>query len=652
MRRLRVPLAFLALVFCAHARSQSFGPLTNNVPVISVDGLWRFQFGDNPAWAERNFDDSKWSLLHSNAPWTDQGYKGRVGIAWYRFHADVPASIKHVSLYLPRIFTCYEVFANGSLVGTFGKMPPNQDLYGGGGDFRLYRLPDGINRDGSIEIALRIWQSPRLAFEDAGPLHSGSLIGDSTEIAHRDRLYWGEYHWYLISEQTLAFLEFLAGIGSLLLFALRRREPEYLWFGLTLLFLAAGFAVDLYSNFEVVNTTIMDAVSSFIAAAATLASIAFYQALLKPRRSWMLALATICILASILVAPLASAFPRLLAEPVATMVATLLAIPVSVWVLVVFVQAARARSQDARLLIFPVFLEIGTTLCGQIMWITYTLGWQGRFNSSSVVLARRPVRIQLDQITGLLFLLAVMAILILRFTRTRGQEERYASEMEGARSVQQFLIPDDLPSIPGLRIECDYRPAREVGGDFFQVIPFSEDDSALIVVGDVAGKGLQAGMLATLLVGAVRTAATFTRDPARILSTLNERLCEKGNATCLVLCLESRGAATLVNAGHLPPYLNGVELAMEGALPLGTIPDVIFPILNFRISPGDTLTLISDGILEAQKPDGELFGFERIARHLVHSKSASSLAAAAQEFGQEDDITVLTIERVAVLVGT
>jgi serine phosphatase RsbU (regulator of sigma subunit) len=143
----------------------------------------------------------------------------------------------------------------------------------------------------------------------------------------------------------------------------------------------------------------------------------------------------------------------------------------------------------------------------------------------------------------------------------------------------------------------------------------------------------------------MRTAATFSRDPAVILSTLNNRLHGKGNATCLALRIESDGAATLVNAGHLPPYLNGVELPMEGALPLGTILNNDFPILHFRIDPGDTLTLISDGILEAQTPDGELFGFDRISELLSRTTSAATLADAAQSFGQEDDITVLTIAR-------
>jgi len=152
-------------------------------------------------------------------------------------------------------------------------------------------------------------------------------------------------------------------------------------------------------------------------------------------------------------------------------------------------------------------------------------------------------------------------------------------------------------------------------------------------------------MLATLLVGASRTAATFTSDPALLLNTLNHRLHGKGNATCLVLKILKDGAAILVNAGHLPPYLNGLELPMEGALPLGVIPDMDFPVLHFQMRHGDTLTLISDGILEAKTPIGELFGFDRIAEHLALSLSASSLATAAQAFGQTDDITVLTISR-------
>jgi hypothetical protein len=328
----------------------------------------------------------------------------------------------------------------------------------------------------------------------------------------------------------------------------------------------------------------------------------------------------------------------------------LLGLPFYLWILAMLFTRARTNFQDARLLVAPVVVQKGTLLFQQACVLTFALGWQNRL-SYWISFSSYPFEIQLVQVVDALFLLTMLAILVLRFTRTRSHEERYASEVEGARSVQQFLIPDDLPHIPGLAIQSDYRPAREVGGDFFQVIPDPTDGSTLILVGDVAGKGLQAGMLATLLVGAVRTAATFTTDPALILTTLNNRLHGQGNATCLALRIAKDGAATLVNAGHLPPYLNGQELPMEGALPLGTILGIVFPVLNFQLSDGDSLVLMSDGIAEAQKPDGELFGFDRVSEILKHPTSATALASAAQEFGQADDITVLTIARRAFATG-
>jgi serine phosphatase RsbU (regulator of sigma subunit) len=163
----------------------------------------------------------------------------------------------------------------------------------------------------------------------------------------------------------------------------------------------------------------------------------------------------------------------------------------------------------------------------------------------------------------------------------------------------------------------------------------------LIVVGDVAGKGLQAGMLAALIVGAIRTAFQFTQDPAGILSVLNERLQGRGLVTCLAMRIDPNGSAQVANAGHLPPYINGKELALEGAFPLGALPAVSFPSQRFQLSAGDSLLLISDGVIEARNTAGELFGFERTRE--ISTQSAEAIAQAAKNFGQEDDITVLTL---------
>src|SRR6202044_2588378 len=129
-------------------------------------------------------------------------------------------------------------------------------------------------------------------------------------------------------------------------------------------------------------------------------------------------------------------------------------------------------------------------------------------------------------------------------------------------------------------------------------LPDSRDGSTLIVVGDVAGKGLKAGMLAALIVGAIRTAFKFTSDPGQILALLNERLQGRGLVTCLAMRIDGNGNAELANAGHLPPYIDGKELAIDGALPLGALPDIPFPTMRFRLIEGESMLFVSDGVIE------------------------------------------------------
>lgn len=140
-------------------------------------------------------------------------------------------------------------------------------------------------------------------------------------------------------------------------------------------------------------------------------------------------------------------------------------------------------------------------------------------------------------------------------------------------------------------------------------------------------------------------------DPAFVLSALNRRLMGRGDAaaTCLAMRITASGEVTLANAGHLPPYLNGQPVAMEGALPLGMIEAAEPSLMHFQLNPGDKLVLISNGILEAANPEGELFGFDRIQSLLASPTSATDLANAAQSFGQNDDISVITLTRTQVL---
>jgi serine phosphatase RsbU (regulator of sigma subunit) len=176
------------------------------------------------------------------------------------------------------------------------------------------------------------------------------------------------------------------------------------------------------------------------------------------------------------------------------------------------------------------------------------------------------------------------------------------------------------------------------------------DGSLLIVAGDVTGKGLKASMMVAFLVGSIRSTVDWSADPSAVLKALNHRLMGRGDAqaTCLALRIGADGNVLLANAGHIPPYLNGEPLAMEGALPLGMTSDLDLSVMRFKLAVGDRLVLMSDGIVEAQDIAGNLFGFDRAHDLLRKAKTAAELAIAAQNFGQEDDISVISVTRTAV----
>jgi serine phosphatase RsbU (regulator of sigma subunit) len=126
---------------------------------------------------------------------------------------------------------------------------------------------------------------------------------------------------------------------------------------------------------------------------------------------------------------------------------------------------------------------------------------------------------------------------------------------------------------------------------------------------------------------------------------MNQRMLGRNNGgftTCLVLSVSSAGILTAANAGHISPYLNGHELQLESGLPIGLAAGVAYPEATFTLPPSARLTLITDGVLEATSPTTkELFGFERTAA--LSTQTAEEIARTAQEFGQDDDITVLTL---------
>ena len=248
-------------------------------------------------------------------------------------------------------------------------------------------------------------------------------------------------------------------------------------------------------------------------------------------------------------------------------------------------------------------------------------------------------------IAGTLLAFAVCAMLLRRFWKTWRERQELDSEFQAASEMQQLLVPAASGSA-GFHVASAYLPAKHVGGDFFWTIP-SADGSLLLVTGDVSGKGLRAAMTVATLAGALRNEPS--REPARVLERLNRVLLDektRGFTTCCAALFHPDGLLNIANAGHIAPWLNGCELPVGPGLPLGITPEAEYAARTFSLQPSDRLTFVSDGVVEARNPAGELYGFER-TRELAAQTTAPQIAETAREFGQEDDITVITIERIA-----
>jgi serine phosphatase RsbU (regulator of sigma subunit)/anti-sigma regulatory factor (Ser/Thr protein kinase) len=241
--------------------------------------------------------------------------------------------------------------------------------------------------------------------------------------------------------------------------------------------------------------------------------------------------------------------------------------------------------------------------------------------------------------------------------------QRFEQELEVARLIQQNFLPKELPDLPGWQIAAYYRPAREVGGDFYDVIPLSDGRVAL-VVGDVTDKGVPAALVMSATRSVLRSSAQRLIEPGVVLERVNELLCPDMPAKMFVTCLygvldPGTGHLRFANAGHDLPYVKTadgvVELRARG-MPLGLMPGMVYEEKETVLAPGESVLLHSDGIVEAHDPDRGMFGFPRLKETVAHTVGGQALidcviaeldAFTGPGAEQEDDITMVTLERSA-----
>jgi hypothetical protein len=612
---------------------------------VPLDGAWRRQTGDDPAWASPTFDDSGWALVSPLEPWSEQKFSG---MAWYRVKVRVPANSGPLALYVSRLDTSFQIFANGQMVTSFGGFPPHPVAYTS--PSRVYNLPAAnTGQPYTLTLAIRVWHWPVWAEYVRGGPYPGLRVGNVTLMQTMLSVATSGTSWRLAGNIFLAILDCLAGLTALALFAFRRQQREFFWFSLLLLGSAADVSLSNYVSFHASDPNARDLILNVIEVVTTVAEIGLYYRLLGGRRDWLFWAAIASVAGEVLL--IVPEYQNRLDATTLNVVIIVLSIPPIVWMFALLFRRALQGFPDARLLVAPVFLSKAAGLVVLVYWIATTANWNIGSDSWVSRTLSWPFDMSFENIGAVLFLVGMLAILIRRFTRTQQHEESYERERLAARTVQQLLIPADLPLTPGYAIAAVYEPASEVSGDFFQVIPLDSGamaGSVLIAVGDVSGKGLPAALMVSLLVGTLRTYAETLVSPAEILAGLNRRVHGRtggGFTTCVVLRADADGTVTLANAGHIAPYLDGVEIPVDNGLPLGLTAESVYTEAAFELAGGARLTLLTDGVVEARSQTGELFGFQRT--EAISRQSPAAIAQAAQSFGQDDDITVLSLVREA-----
>jgi hypothetical protein len=616
---------------------------------MEIGTIGLIQAGDNPAYAQPDFDDSKWLPVDAKTRLSEYFPHSQSPIIWRRIHIQVAPTDKGLAIQAYFISRAFEVYVNGQKLIQSGAVEPyvsytrNARL--------IVPIPEAQLRTGSLVIAIRA-RAPRTWWGSAAPAFSGPMLtlGDERALRNQNLL-------SIVGESAAPLLEnfFALGVGlvALALFLGQRQRIEYFWIFILGVLIAAQVPLIFLTAIQNIPVSWW-IVNEILLFANWLAILLMVQAFLrKPfgRFLW-LCIVLACFIASFCdigyeygVFP--ASYDAFFTIPIGIIFAAVVPI--------LLIRQMRRGDREAGILLIPfvlsslwIYATIALGLLAQVPPVRTAAAQAGQLLNAFPI---GMFTVGLADFGTLSFYFSLVIIIVLRSTRMSRQQAVLESEMAAAREVQQVILPEQIESVPGFTVESVYQPAQQVGGDFFQVLP-ANDGGLFVVVGDVAGKGLPAAMLVSVLVGAIRTAAEDSHNPALMLRKLNNRLLGRTNvgfSTALAAHISSDGWVSIANAGHLSPYLDGREIELPGALPLGIVSDPTYEIIQFYLGTSSRLTFYSDGVVEAQNPIGELFGFDR-ARSMS-TLPAAIIVDAAVQFGQSDDITVVAIRRAAAIAS-
>ncbi len=625
---------------------------------VPIDGEWQFHLGDDMHWASPSYDDSQWEHIQADTSWGAQSHPSYSGFAWYRRHlAITPSQVANLKLaiLMPAVEDEYDLYWNGVEIGSQGTLQPHAVWYFPHRQSFAFPVSSTGMTDGVL--AIRVWKARLASFDYStlGGLRGAPLLGDAVSIdqrigsedfvSMRRNLYF----------RTVNIAFALMGMVALFAWVRDRDQWVFLWFGVWTMGRVAQFLTTMpsinwaFSHAEV--NSVLQVIFSTHNCAALLLLLYLFDLQDNPRlRRW-----TWWIIGIQLGAACADGLLMLRwaeARDATQWTDAFLSLVIMLCRMFGFVLAyegiKRRVNPELKLVAIIAFLD-------NLMEILRLSSRQGvRFTHwtlttwlSTPLFYVAHAGITVLQILDTLFVVAVAYALLRYAARDRHRRNAIKQELKSVRELQHVLIPEALSEVSGYAIASVYRPAQEVGGDFFQIVPM-QDGGMLVILGDVSGKGLEAAMNVALIVGTVRTLVEYHGDPASILAGLNRRLVGRmqgGFTTALAFRIDRVGRCIFANAGHLPPFLNQNEMTLGPSLPLGIDPEAEYRDQDFTLNYGDRLTLHTDGVLEARSGKGELYGFGRLTALLASLPDAESIVDAARAFGQEDDITVLTIER-------
>ena len=601
-------------------------------PALAIDPTGCvYREGDDLHWAATNLDESAWQPI---AAWP--GVATRTPFFWLRCRFQ-PGRLAEV---VPRTLQItgdlsYEVYVDGQWAGSFGNIQTGDHTVGA---LRDYRSPALDRPGGEIVVALRMAFTPEVLVIEPMPELS---LGDAALMR-------GQYSQQVSANVRKRWIVWLssgligaAGLFFFSLFWFDRSQRYLLWAGLCWICLAE-LRVNEFLHFA--SIPYPSRVETFLYGSGQFVEfcgiLLFFRLADRPLTKFYRLIVSILFCAGVLYIPVS-----LIPLPSAVMLRWLIDASPHVGA---FLQTAFVVGGMAPLFAFWPLTRLRRSqipvACACFLWmvteVPYLISlFPGVPRAGQFLLFSQQYR----SVAILIAVATLTLLLIKRVRATNRQRATLEGEMEAARRIQQMLAPAQVDRAPGCDVEVAFSPAREVGGDFYlcRVLP---DGRQRLLLGDVSGKGAAAAMTAALLIGAAER--RDADSPAKLLDHLNLVLCDcklGGFATCLCADITSSGRLTAANAGHPPPYYNGKELPLEPSLPLGITLQTEYAETALQLEAGDRLTMLSDGVVEATNPaTNELFGFERTQQ--ISGESAYRIASAAQQFGQEDDITLLTLK--------